>query len=182
MTKLTIRVSSLREETECPGSPIDGAMVLLAYSNGTHLTGQTNAAGECEFGLYRLDDKMTVIAAAKDHLAYRRIGVLAKSLASTRGVVEMEPAYNDVNSILFTKLTGHIPGIAGRLNPINDGRCYVYADNIAINGKLAHPAHFNIGDQLELVDVHGMTTTLRFLEISGQFSLIEYTTPKPYGG
>ena len=102
-------------------------------------------------------------------------------LVSTSGVVELEPAQNDLNSVLFAKSTGHIPGIVGRLNPINDGRCYVYADNVAINEELAHPAHFNMGDWLDLVDVHGMTTSLRFLQITGQYSLIEYTTPKPYG-
>ena len=181
MTTLTIRISSLREESDCSGPPIDGAMVLLAYSNGTYLTGQTNEAGKCEFDLYRLDDKMTLLVAAEGHLACQRSGEPAMRLVSTSGVVKLEPAQGDLNSVLFAKSTGHIPGIAGRLNPINDGRCYVYADNVAINEELAHPAHFNMGDWLDLVDVHGMTTSLRFLQITGQYSLIEYTTPKPYG-
>ena len=181
MTTLMIRVSSLRDESDYTGPPIEDAMVLLAYSNGTHLTGQTNAAGECEFDLYRLDDKMTLLAAANGHRACQRSGILAMHLVSASGAVELEPAQGRLNSILFTKSTGHIPGITGRLNPINDGRCYVYADNIAINGKPAHPAHFDMGDWLDLVDVHGMKTTLRFLEITAQFSLIEFTTPEPYG-
>jgi hypothetical protein len=45
----------------------------------------------------------------------------------------------------------------------------VYADNIAMNEKLAHPAHFDMGDCLDLVDVHGMTTTLRFWRLLGSF-------------
>ena len=181
MTVLTIRISSLRKGSACAGPPIDCAMVLLAYSNGTYSTGQTNEAGECAFDLYRLDDEMTLLAAAKGHMASHLPRVPATYLVSKCGAVEMEPAGGQLNSILFTKSTGHIPGITGRLNPINDGRCYVYADNIAVNGKLAHPARFDMGDWLDLIDVKGMKTTLRFLEITGQFSLIEFTTPEPYG-
>ena len=73
-------------------------MVLLGYSNGTYLTGQTNGAGECEFDLYRLDDKMTLLAAAKGHMACQRSRVPAMHLVSTRGVVELEPAQDRLNS------------------------------------------------------------------------------------
>ena len=84
-------------------------------------------------------------------------------------------------ALLFTRSTGYIPGITGRLNPHKDG--YVYGDNIAINGQLAMPAaHFEIGEYLHLIDVYGVETTIRFLVVEGQFSLIEYTEPKAYAG
>ena len=43
-------------------------------------------------------------------------------------------------------------------------------------------AHFTIGECLHLIDVYGVETTIRFLEVEGQFSLIEYTEPKAYSG
>lgn len=177
---LTIRTSSLRGGTDQTRLPVDGAAVLLAYSNGTYLTGVTNASGECDFELYRLDDDMTLLAAAEGHMDYRNHGVSAHHLLGKHGEVKMEPGRERLNSISFTKSTGCIPGISGGLNPINDVRCYVYADNVAINGMLAHPANFEMGEWLDLVDVRGMKTAARFLEITGQFSLMEFTTPEPY--
>ena len=156
-------------------------MVLLAYSNGTYLTGQTDSQGECEFELYRTDDQMKLLVAAEGHPACYLTGVPATSLMGNGSVIELEAGKERSNSILFTKSIGYIPGIDGRLNPINHNGTYLYADNIAINGRLARPAHFNVGECLELIDVHGMQTTIRFLEVGPQFSLLEYTTPKPYG-
>jgi hypothetical protein len=156
-------------------------MVLLAYSNGTYLTAKTNETGKCEFELYRTDDQMNLLVAAEGHRASRREGVPAIGLMESGGVVELEPSMDALNSILFTKSTGYIPGIDGRVNPINHNGTYLYADNIAVDGLLARPAHFKMGERLNLIDVHGMQTTLRFLEVGAQFSLIEYTTPAPYG-
>ena len=83
---------------------------------------------------------------------------------------------------IIRSVSGQLSSISGRLNPINDGQYYVYGDNIAINGCLAHPAvYFNLGQSLHLTDANGMETYARFLVVEGQFSLIEYTDPKPYG-
>ena len=50
-----------------------------------------------------------------------------------------------------------------------------------MNGRLAYPAaHFAIGECLHLIDVYGVETTIRFLEVEEEFSLIEYTEPKAY--
>ncbi len=95
--------------------------------------------------------------------------------------MELEPSKDDRKALLFIRSTGYIPGIEGRLNPHKDG--YVYGDNIAINGKLAAPAaHFELGEPLHLLDVYGVETTIRFLVVGGQFSLIEYTEPTAYTG
>ena len=95
--------------------------------------------------------------------------------------LELTPSTKERKSALFTRSTGYIPGIEGRLNPHKDG--YVYGENIAINGRLANPAaRFEIGEALHLIDVYGVETTIRFLVVEGQYSLIEYTDPKPYGG
>ena len=181
MTTLTMQISSKQIGPDRGCRPLEGAMVLLAYSNGTYLTGMSNVEGKCEFELYRTDDRMNVLAAAEGHRAYHHTDLPGSYLLESSGVVELETSKEALNSILFAKPTGYIPGIEGRLNPINHNGTYVYADNIAVDGELATPAHFNIGDCLNLIDVHGMETTIRFLEVTGQFSLIEYSTPKPYG-
>lgn len=182
MTTLKMSVVSKQSSSsDHIGPPIEGAMLLLAYSNGTYLTGNTDAHGECEFELYRADDQMDLLVAAEGHQACHRTGVPATSLMGNGSVIELERVKESSNSILFTKSTGYIPGIDGRLNPINHNGTYLYADNIAVNGRLARPAHFKVGECLDLIDVHGMQTTVRFLDVGPQFSLLEYTTPKIYG-
>ena len=155
-----------------------GAAVLVAYPDGRYLTGQTDADGKCRLDLYRTDQEMKVLVAAEGHLPFNTTIIPGKSEFVP---VELEPSKDDKRALLFTRSTGYIPGIEGRLNPHKDG--YVYGDNIAINGRLATPAaHFTIGECLHLIDVYGVETTIRFLEIEGQFSLIEYTEPKAYSG
>ena len=163
------------------GAPIPGAAVLAAYSNKTYRTGQTDDKGECRLDLYRTDDQMIVCVAANGHLPFHTVVVPQESENDV--AVKLELSKQGLNGILFTGSTGYIPGITGRLNPHGDGRYYVYGDNIAINGRLAHPAvDFSLGQSLHLTDANGMETHARFLVVEGQFSLIEYTDPKPYSG
>ena len=160
------------------GATIPWAAVLAAYPDGRYLTGQTDADGKCRLNLYRVDQEMKLLVAAKDQLPYHTTLIPGKSDVVS---LELEPSKEDKKGLLFTQSTGYIPGIEGRLNPHKDG--YVYGDNIAINGKLATPAaHFEIGESLHLIDVYGVETTVRFLVVEGQFSLIEYTEPKAYAG
>lgn len=160
------------------GATIPRAAMLAAYPNGTYRTGQTDTDGKCQLDLYRVDKEMKVLVAAERHLPYHTDLIPGESNVVP---LELDPSKDDKKALLFTRSTGYIPGIEGRLNPHKDG--YVYADNIAINGKLATPAaHFVIGESLHLIDVYGVSTTIRFLVVEGQFSLIEYTEPKDYAG
>ena len=160
------------------GEPIQGAAVLAAYPSGVSVRGQTNVKGECPLHLYRTDQDMTVLVAAEGYLPFHTILMTGDS---ARVHLKLEPSKEGRKAMLFDKSTGYIPGIEGRLNPHKDG--YVYGDNIAINGRLATPAaHFKIGEPLHLVDVYGVETTIRFLVVEGQFSLIEYTEPTAYAG
>ena len=160
------------------GENISSAAMLAAYPNGTYRTGQTDTDGKCQLYLYRVDQEMKVLVAAEGHLPYHTNLTPGESNVVH---LELEPSKDDKKALLFTRDTGCIPGIEGRLNPHKDG--YVYADNIAINGRLATPAvHFQIGECLNLIDVFGVSTTIRFLVVEGQFSLIEYTVPKDYVG
>ncbi len=160
------------------GAKIPRAAMLAAYPNGTYRTGHTDTDGKCQLYLYRVDQEMKVLVAAEGHLPYHTNLIPGESNVVH---LELEPSEDDKKALLFTRDTGYIPGIEGRLNPHKDG--YVYADNIAINGRLATPAaHFKIGERLHLMDVFGVETTIRFLVVEGQFSLIEYTEPKAYTG
>ena len=157
---------------------IHKAAVLAAYPDGRYLTGQTDTDGKCRMNLYRVDQEMKVLIAADGHLPFHETLVPGTTELIP---LKLEPSKDDRKALLFTRSTGYIPGIEGRLNPHKDG--YVYGDNIAINGKLATPAaHFEIGEYLHLIDVYGVETTIRFLVVEGQFSLIEYTEPKAYAG
>ena len=121
---------------------------------------------------------MKVLIAAEGHLPFHTTIVPGKSEIVP---LKLESSKEDRKALLFTRSTGYIPGISGRLNPRKDG--YVYGDNIAINGRLATPAApFETGEPLDLIDVYGVETTIRFLVVEGQFSLIEHTEPKAYAG
>ena len=158
------------------GVGVRGAAVLAAYPDGRYLTGQTDVHGECRLDLYRTDQNMKFLVAAEGHLPFHDSVVPGKSETIP---LKLIPSTKERKSALFTRSTGYIPGVEGRLNPHKDG--YVYGENIAINGQLAEPAaHFEIGEALHLIDVYGVETTIRFLVVEGQFSLIEYTDPKPY--
>ncbi len=160
------------------GAAIHRAEVLAAYPDGRYLTGQTDSDGTCRLDLYRVDLEMKILIAAAGHLPFHRVVVPGKWNGEP---FALEPTEDERKALLFTRSTGYIPGIEGRLNPHKDG--YLYGDNIAINGKLATPAaRFAIGECLHLLDVFGVETTVRFLVVEGQFSLIEYTEPRAYAG
>ncbi len=153
------------------GAIVNGAAVLVAYPDGRYLTGHTDAEGECRLNLYRTDQEMQVLIAAEGHLPFHQTISPGESEFVP---LELETSKEGRNALLFTQSTGYIPGVSGCLNPHKDG--YVYGDNIAINGRLATPAaQFKIGEPLHLIDVYGVETTIRFLVVEGQFSLIEYT-------
>ena len=160
------------------GIPVGGAATLVAYPNGTRRTGRTNAQGEWRVDLYRTDQSLTFLAAAPGYLP---LSTTVPPKPNPTITYRLEDSTKGREGVLFTSSTGYIPGLEGRLNPINDdGSLYVYADNIAINGKVLHPAPFQIGEALHLLDAYGVETTIRFLMVTRQFSLIEYTKPKTY--
>ncbi len=82
----------------------------------------------------------------------------------------------DGGTAIFENGTGHIYNLEGRLNPILDtqGRTYLYADNIAINGGLQQPVPFTFGEELELSDADGRTVTAQIVDIVGQASLVQW--------
>ena len=172
MTDVLFQIKALQ------GTVVPGASMLAAYPDGRYLTGEADARGQCRLGLYRTDQEMKVLVAAEGYLPFHDT-VVPGQLETV--LLELEPSANGRSAVLFTRNTGYIPGITGKLNPHKDG--YIYGENIAIDGRLAQPAaRFRLGEPLHLIDVYGVETTIRLLVVEGQFSLIEYTKPKTYGG
>lgn len=161
----------------CAGAPVAGAVLLAEYPNGTYRVGESGAGGDCRIDLYRTDQPMRVLAAAQGYLPLHET-VVPDAAAALE--LAMEPSPDGRSGVLFTRSTGFIPGVEGRLNPVNDGRTYLYADNIAVDGRVANPVQFEIGQWLHLTDVYGVETDIRFIAVTAQFSLIEYSEPRPY--
>ena len=81
--------------------------------------------------------------------------------------------------MIFTDGTGHLPRLTGRLNPILDqfDRMYLYTTNVAIDEGKQQPVHFKLGGPLLLSDAHGFEWVVRFIEMIGKTSLLEYERP-----
>ena len=52
------------------GALVPGAAILAAYPNRTYVTDKTDADGQCHLNLYRTDQEMTVLIAAKGYLPF----------------------------------------------------------------------------------------------------------------
>ena len=87
-------------------------------------------------------------------------------------------------SAVFTEQTGHLPNLAGRLNPILDNldRMYLYATNVAIDEGKQQPVHFKLRQSLQLTDVNGFEWVVRFIEMIGTSALLEYEPPHHTAG
>ena len=79
-------------------------------------------------------------------------------------------------SAIFPEATGHLPSVAGRLNPIRDSldRTYLYASNVAISGGKQQPVSFVLGEELQLTDANGREALVRIVDIVGRSALVEY--------
>lgn len=86
-------------------------------------------------------------------------------------------------SAIFTKGTGRLPGLAGRLNPVLDEleRTYLYTTNIAVDAGRPQPVHFKLDQPLLLTDVNGFEWVVRFVEMTGKSSLVEFRPPAVTG-
>ncbi len=85
---------------------------------------------------------------------------------------------NNIGSVIFSRGTGYIKGLEGRLNPILDtfGRTYMYAENVAINGGMLQPVDFNIDEAIYLEDSKGNVAQIIIRFISSNISLVDFVT------
>lgn len=80
---------------------------------------------------------------------------------------------------MFTEGTGHLPGLAGRLNPVLDNldRTYLHTTNVAVDEGRTQPVGVKLTQPLRLTDVHGSERIVRFLDMFGKSALLEYELP-----
>ena len=155
------------------GRPLAGADVLTLFPNKTWKRASTDRDGEARLELHSVHLPMTVFAAAEGCAACVERGWIPAERALA---IELA-ALPGGGSAVFAEGTGHIPGLAGRLNPILDtsDRTYLYASNIAINEGQPQPVSFVPGEeQLHLTDANGNEALVRVAAITGRSSLIEY--------
>ena len=81
--------------------------------------------------------------------------------------------------MVIPQRTGHLPSLKGRLNPILDSRdrMHLYATNVAINEGTQQPVHFKLEERVRLTDVNGAEWIVRFIEMIGDSSVLEYEPP-----
>lgn len=154
------------------GKPLHEVDVLTLFPNKTWKRAPTDESGEARLNLHSTHLPMTVFAAAGGYAAH-----LEREWVPAQGTldIEMHPI-SEGGSVIFPSRTGHIPGLAGRLNPIRDSqdRTYLYASNIAINGGKPQAVHFILGEELHLTDANGQEALVRIIDIAGQSVLVEY--------
>ena len=154
------------------GAPLAGIDVLALYPNKTWRQGRTNEAGEATFDLHSTHLPMTVYAAAREFAA----GLERDWIPRQGGLVlSLDPLPGGGSSI-FPDATGHLPRLAGRLNPIRDtsDRTYLYADNIAVEQGRQQPVSFRLGKAIRLTDAYGAELSVTFVDIVGRSALVEY--------
>lgn len=155
--------------------PLPGADVLVLFPNNTWNRSVTGENGETAVALYTTHLPMRVFVAAIGYSAH-----VGREWIPGQGgmVVELDdlPAGG---AVIFPEGTGYIPGLAGRLNPIRDGRdrTYLYASNVAIERGRPQPVHFVLGEELSLTDAEGREVLVRMVDIAGSSALLEYRFP-----
>ena len=155
------------------GRRLAGAKVVALYPNKTWMERETDAFGRVGFGFHS-ELPITVFCAAPGHTAHvERDWQPPEPISVQLDTLPMG------GSEVFTEGTGHLPDLAGRLNPILDNRdrMYLYATNIAIEEGKQQPVHFKLNQPLRLTDVNGFEWIVRFIEMIGRSALLEYEPP-----
>ena len=154
------------------GAPLPGVHVVALYPNKTCVEAQTDTFGRVGFGFHS-DLPITVFSAAPGY----RASLVRDWRPPEPLSVELEPLPSG-GSAVFTEGTGHLPDLAGRLNPTLDNldRMYLSATNIAIDQGKPQPVHCKLNQPLRLTDVNGVECIVRFIEMLGRTALVEYET------
>ncbi len=149
------------------------AEVLAIFPNKTFVRAEANELGIVWLDLHCLFQPMKVYIAARGFAAQSVTGwIPAERILH----VSLNPLA-DGGSIIFSKRTGEIPGMAGSLDLVLDSvdRTYLYTDNIAVNGgKQNQPVSFDFGEPLHLEDAAGQSAQIRIVDVCGQSALLEY--------
>ena len=159
------------------GRPLAGAQVIALYPNKTWMEETTDSFGRVAFGFHS-ELPITVFCAAPGHG-----GRVAQNWRPPQPLsLQLEPLPMG-GSVVFPQRTGHLPNLAGRLNPILDNldRMYLYARNVSIDEGKQQPVRFKLNQSLRLTDVNGFEWMVRFIEMLGDSALLEYELPEHQG-
>ena len=156
------------------GRPLRNAKVVAHYPDGTWMAEQTDSFGRAGFGFHS-ELPITVFCASPGFGGHVEEGWRPPRELSIE-LAELPDGGSDV----FTERTGYLPGLAGRLNPILDtlDRTYLYTTNVSIDRGKPQPVQFRLGQPLLLTDVNGYRLRVRFIEMIGKSSLVEYQHPE----
>ncbi len=171
--KLELTPSNATVIVRTKGVPIAGVEVLVIFPNKTWQLSSTDKFGVAGFDLYTTHLQMTVYVAAPGYAAG-----IERNWSPNKGdlLLELCPVETGGGSAIFTRDSGHLPGLRGQLNPIRDhlDRTYLYADNISINEGRQQPVSFRLGKSMLLTDSHGYELSITIIDIVGRSSLVEY--------
>ena len=151
------------------GEQTESAQVTVVSPNGTSRAAVTDESGRA---CVRLPghQQVQIFIAHPSHDA-----ILVRDHDSSEDLKVTVVRREHVRSIIFNSSTGYIPGLGGRLNPIeSDGSYYVYIDNTAVNGSPARPAHIQLGRPFAVEHEDGTRMIVTFLSIVGDASLLRY--------
>ena len=152
---------------------LEGVDVLALFPDHTWQRATTDAQGQACLDLHSDRLAMTVFAAAPGHAACIKRGWIPAERRSL--VLDMNPLPGG-GAVIFPEAAGILPGLKGRLNPIQDSfdRAYLCASNLTINQGRAQPVHFLPGEELRLTAANGNERWARFIATEGHSTLVEY--------
>ena len=151
---------------------LSGVKVLAVFPNKTNVLTTTDEDGQATLKLYTTNLPMTVYVAAPGYFAK-----IERDWIPDQSNLLLELDFLKTGgAVIFSKGTGYIPKLRGRLNPIRDAtdRTYLYADNISVEGGLQQPVPFRIGKPMRLTDSTGIESLVTIVDIVGQSALVEY--------
>ena len=151
------------------GCPISEATVAAIADNGTTKLDSTDQEGVARLTIATRRCYQLLIA------HHNFPGAIINSWDPAEDINVTLTSSENTGSVICTR-TCHIPGLEGRLNPIQDAsnRTYLYARNIAIDGGKNQPAKFKVNEPFELEDSNGVVMQVRVLRIQNRTSLLQY--------
>lgn len=150
--------------------PVAHAQVVLVARNGTFIAGMTDEQGVVTLTLP--DNQVgTLFIGHPEHRALLKPDFLPEE----EHALTLKDEHK-TGSVIFTLSTGNIPGLNGRLNPIQDTsmRTYIYGDNVAFNDQPAQPHAFTKKEAFIAEDAMRHRFKVTVLEIIGRTSLLEF--------
>lgn len=154
------------------GMPAKDADVLAVAPGGASARAKSAADGVATLGINSPRLPTTIFAAKPGHGATMARGWIP---ATDALVLELGRGQMD-GSLIFSGHGGFLPGFGGRLEPFREpsGRYGLLAPELSVNGGVPQPLPFELDQMISIKDRRGRAADIRFVDIEGEFSLLEY--------